>query len=204
MLEQGWITQAQLRRALEAQKAAGSGRLGYGWCSQHAVSEQRVTRALGLQWSCPVLPLEIHDSAYLAGAMPRLFVDAYGALPLRVAAGRVLYLGFEESLDPVLALAVERMTGLRVESGVVQSSLFLAAHSLMLRQSFPRWNWSRQHPKRQPVMRWQGRWSAPGRLPPGWSGCTIASGCGCGQARRQAPLPETGSIPDVVCSIGRI
>ncbi len=29
MLEQGWITQRQLRAALEAQKAAGSGRLGH-------------------------------------------------------------------------------------------------------------------------------------------------------------------------------
>ena len=54
--------------------------------------------------------------------MPRLFVDAFGALPLRVAAGKILYLGFEDRLDPVLALAVERMTGLRVESGLVQES----------------------------------------------------------------------------------
>ena len=56
--------------------------------------------------------------------LPRLFVDAFGALPLRVAAGKLLYLGFEDRLDPVLALAVERMSGLRVESGLVQESLF--------------------------------------------------------------------------------
>ena len=43
--------------------------------------------------------------------LPRLFVDAFGALPLRVAAGKLLYLGFEERLDPALALSVERMTG---------------------------------------------------------------------------------------------
>ena len=46
--------------------------------------------------------------------------------------GKILYLGFEDRLDPVLALAVERMTGLRVESGLVQESLFRPAHTRML------------------------------------------------------------------------
>ena len=48
MLEQGWITQAQLRRALDAQKAAGTGRLGDWLIQQDAVAEDRITRALGL------------------------------------------------------------------------------------------------------------------------------------------------------------
>ena len=72
--------------------------------------------------------------------VPRLFVDAFGALPLRVAAGKILYLGFEDRLDPVLALALERMTGLRVESGLVQGSLFRPAHARMLQASFPGWS----------------------------------------------------------------
>ena len=137
MLEQGWITRAQLRRALEAQKAAGTGRLGQWLIRQRAINEEQVTRALGLQWSCPVLSLEHHDSAAMAAVMPRLFVDAFGALPLRVAAGRVLYLGFEQALDPVLALALERMSGLRVECGIVAGSLFQQAHRRMLEAQFP-------------------------------------------------------------------
>ena len=83
-----------------------------------------MTRALGLQWSCPVLGLEYHDAEALTVLLPRLFVDAFGALPLRVAAGRLLYLGFEDRLDPVVALAVERMSGLRVESGWCRSRFF--------------------------------------------------------------------------------
>ena len=75
---------------------------------QQGVSEQLVTRALSLQWSCPVLPLEFHDPEALAPLLPRLFIDAFGALPLRMAAGKLLYLGFEERLDAVLALALER------------------------------------------------------------------------------------------------
>ena len=137
MLEQGWITQGQLRRALEAQRSAGAGRLGHWLVRLEGVSEKLVTRALGLQWSCPVLPLEFHDAEALTAMLPRLFVDAFGALPLRVAAGRLLYLGFADRLDPVLALAVERMTGLRVESGLVQGSLFRPEHTRMLNAKFP-------------------------------------------------------------------
>ena len=138
LLEQGWITHAQLRRALEAQKTAGGGRLGQWLIRQRAATEEQVTRALGLQWSCPVLGLEFHDSDGLTALVPRLFLDAFGALPLRVAAGKLLYLGFQDRLDSMLALAVERMTGLRVECGVVRGSAFGPAHTRMLAARFPR------------------------------------------------------------------
>ena len=85
-----------------------------------------------------MLALEFHDAEALTAILPRLFVDAFGALPLRVAAGKLLYLGFEDRLDPVLALAIERMTGLRVESGLVQGSQFGPAHTRMLGARFPR------------------------------------------------------------------
>lgn len=137
MLEQGWITGLQLRGALEAQRSAGSGRVGYWLVRGQGVSEQLVTRALGIQWSCPVLNAELQDVEGLAALAPRLFVDAFGALPLRTAAGRILYLGFEDRLDPVLALGVERMTGLRVECGLVAGSAFRPAHAAMLRAGFP-------------------------------------------------------------------
>ncbi len=137
MLERGWITQEDLRAALLAQRAAGAGKLG-GWLvRQRSVSEEQVTRALGLQWGCPVLGMESHNPEGLTALMPRLFVDAFGALPLRVAAGKILYLGFEDRLDPALALALERMTGLRVESGLVRESEFRPAHARLLEERFP-------------------------------------------------------------------
>jgi hypothetical protein len=137
MMEQGWITPKQLKQALEQQRAAGGGRLGQFLIRQKAVSEDLVTRALSLQWSCPVLPLQFHDPEGLSPVLPRLFVDAFGALPLRVAAGKLVYLGFEERPDAVLALALERMSGLRVESGLVQGSEFRPAHERMLRAAYP-------------------------------------------------------------------
>ena len=137
MMERGWISAAQLRDALEAQRAAGAGRIGHWLIHRQGVSEHLVTRALGLQWRCPVLGLDGHEPESVAALVPRLFVDAFGALPLRSAAGRLLYIGFEERLDPVLALAVERMTDLRVESGLVRDSLFRPAHARMLQAKFP-------------------------------------------------------------------
>ena len=58
LLAQGWITHPQLQAALEAQKASGQGRIG-DWLQQSCgLPEERVTRGLGVQWSCPVLALD--------------------------------------------------------------------------------------------------------------------------------------------------
>jgi hypothetical protein len=201
MLEQGWISREHLRQALAAQKEAGGGRLGYWLVRQAGASEQLVTRALGLQWSCPVLGLEFRDAEGLTSLLPRLFVDAFGALPLRVAAGRILYLGFEDRLDPVLALAVEQMTGLRVESGMVEESLFRPAHARMLRASFPAVELieataepalvqalvkrvERARPVESRLIRvhdclWLRMWLCPQR----------------------GPLPEIASVQDLICSL---
>lgn len=137
MLEQGWITAADLRRALDAQRASGGGRLGSWLVRGRAATETMVTRALGLQWNCPVLSPDLATPEALTVLLPRLFVDAFGALPLRVAAARILYLGFEDRLDPALALAVERMLGLRVESGLVVESHFRVLQERMLEARFP-------------------------------------------------------------------
>lgn len=137
LLEQGWITQQQLRKALTAQREAGQGRLGAWLIRQGAVSEGQITRALSLQWSCPVLHADTLDADAMAAVLPRLFVEAYGALPLRIAAGRILYVGFEERLDPVVGLALERMTGLQVETGLVPEAQFAAAQRRLIESSFP-------------------------------------------------------------------
>jgi hypothetical protein len=137
MLEQGWIQRAQLRMALDQQKTAGGGRLGQILVRQRVVTEDLVTRALSLQWSCPVLPLPFHDAEALSPLLPRLFIDAFGAVPLRIAAGKLLYLGFEERLDRILALAVQRMSGLKVECGVVAGTEFRQAHGRMLHAVYP-------------------------------------------------------------------
>ncbi len=79
---------ASCARRLAAQRAAGAEGWANGWCGRGASSEELVTRALGLQWGCPVLGMEFHNPEGLTALVPRLFVDAFGALPLRVAAGK--------------------------------------------------------------------------------------------------------------------
>ena len=54
-----------------------------------------------------------------------------------MAAGRILYLGFEDRLDAALSLALERMTGLEVVGGLVRESEFHPAHSRLLEARFP-------------------------------------------------------------------
>jgi hypothetical protein len=137
MLEQGWITPEQLRQTVDAQRATSQGKLGQWLVRQHGVSSHLIARALSLQWSCAVFPVEQHDPEAMAPVLPRLFVDAFGALPIRVAANAILYLGFEERPDPVVALAIERISGLRVEAGLVLESLFQPGHQRMLNAAYP-------------------------------------------------------------------
>jgi hypothetical protein len=136
LLSQGAITRAQLRAALARQKISG-GRLG-GWLeAEHGLEERAITRALGAQWGCPVLTIENHSPERVAALAPRLLVDAFGFLPLRPAGSALLYVGFEDRIDRCVGLAVERMTGLRVEAGVVDGRPFAAAHRRMLGAAFP-------------------------------------------------------------------
>lgn len=138
LLQQGWITADQLRRALDAQREAAGGRLG-GWLMRlFGIREELITRALALQWNVPVLHLDGFLPSRMARALPRFFVDAYGALPLRIAGKSILYLAFEERIDPILALALEGMTGLKVECGILSGSEFQRAHKKMLAAEYPR------------------------------------------------------------------
>src|ERR1700677_474653 len=68
----------------------------------------------------------------MALVAPKLFAERFGLLPLRVAGSRILYLGFEERLDASAAFTVEKMTDLKIESGLVVGAQLQAARSRML------------------------------------------------------------------------
>ena len=138
LLSRGAVTQEQLRRALEAQKKAGSGRLGEWLVKQKATDEEQIARALSAQWNCPVLAGAPHDPVAMAPVLPRLLIDSFGAVPLRMAGRELLYVAFEERMDRSLVLAVERMLGLKVEAGVLRDSEFRRAQQDVLRASFPK------------------------------------------------------------------
>lgn len=136
MLQKGWISKDQLEKALEGQQLTGNGRLGE-FLREEGVNEQFITRALGIQRNCPVLASDEHDPYAFASLIPKIFVETFGALPMRLALGKILYLGFEDRLDPLFAEALGRMHGFRVENGIVQESSFRAARKRMLEVKFP-------------------------------------------------------------------
>jgi hypothetical protein len=201
MMQKGWITQQQLRAAVDAQKAAGGGRIGYWLMRQQGISEQMIARAIALQWACPVLGMEFHDAEGLTPVVPRLFVDAFGALPLRVAAGKILYLGYEDRLDPVLALAVERMTGLRVESGIVPESDFRPSHTRLLSARFP--SVELLEAASEPVLV-QAIAKRLERVKPVDAKLVRVHDClwlRMWRRAQQTPVPDLDGVEDVICSV---
>jgi hypothetical protein len=132
MLAQGWITHSQLQKALAAQRESGTGRIGDWLISECGLEAEQIVRGLSMQWGCPVLTTEGFSPQAMAVVMPKVFVERFGLLPLRVAGSRILYLGFADRLDASAAFATEQMTALRVESGVVENTQFEAARSRLL------------------------------------------------------------------------
>jgi hypothetical protein len=127
MLAQGWITHPQLQKALAAQRENGTGRIGDWLMSECGLEAEQIVRGLSIQWGCPVLTTEGFSPEAMALVMPKIFVEKFGLLPLRVAGSRILYLGFADRLDASAAFAMEQMTELKVESGVVEGGQFEAA-----------------------------------------------------------------------------
>ena len=121
MLAQRWITHPQLRKALQAQRENGSEKIGHWLIREAGVERAQITRALALQWGCPVLTTDGFAPQAMALAVPKLFREKLGLVPIRVAGTRILYLGFEDKPDASAALALETMTGLKVESGLVDA-----------------------------------------------------------------------------------
>ena len=129
MLAQGWITNPQLQKALSQQRASGSGRIGDWLVAECGLETDQVTRGLSVQWGCPVLTTDGFSSQEMALVMPRMFVEEFGMLPLRVAGSRLIYLGCEDRPDASVAFAVERMSGLKAESGLVEAKELYAART---------------------------------------------------------------------------
>jgi hypothetical protein len=100
--------------------------------SECGLEAEQIVRGLSMQWGCPMLTTEGLSPEAMALVMPKVFVERFGLLPLRVAGSRILYLGFSDRLDASAAFATEQMTELKVESGVVEGSRFEVARDRVL------------------------------------------------------------------------
>lgn len=122
LLSLGWITADQLQKALESQRAAKQGRIGDWLRKQTHLTEREITRALAMQWSCPVFDLEAYRPH--AAEIPREIVEEHRMLPMPARHRGVVYLAFDKGIDAVASYAVRHMTGSRVEAGLAAESVF--------------------------------------------------------------------------------
>jgi hypothetical protein len=124
LLSRQQLTAAQLRTALEAQRAAGHGKIGAWLRELGFATESQVTAGLARQWCCPVLV----TGAALMGAdrlpaIPVLLLESFQMMPVEfVEATGTLLMAFSEGVDHTILYAIERMLGYRTEACLITPS----------------------------------------------------------------------------------
>jgi hypothetical protein len=129
LLHRGVVTQAELRLALDAQRSAGHGRIG-DWLEETCrIAPEKITLALAAQWNRPVLSANGFQPVGMANVMPAALRKELRLLPLRLAAGKILYAAVVDEVDVMSIRALERMTGLVVEAGLLPHDEFAATEA---------------------------------------------------------------------------
>lgn len=124
LLGRGVITGAQLKSALEAQRSAGSERLGRWLVRLGVASAQDVSAALAAQWGCATFPLD-RDFRYreCAGMLPYTLLESSRMIPVRyLPASQLLFVAFSEDIDHTALYAIGQVTGGRTEPCVATES----------------------------------------------------------------------------------
>lgn len=123
MLSRGQLTNGQLRSALEAQQENGRHRLGELLEKLGFASEEQVTAALGLQWSCPVLTRRVSSDEACARLLPFRLLESFRMLPVQfVPATRILYMAFCDGIDYSALYGIEQMLDCRTEACLISRS----------------------------------------------------------------------------------
>jgi hypothetical protein len=125
LLSRQQLSAQQLRVALEAQRAAGRGRIGEWLQTLRFASEQQVTAALARQWSCPVLRSNLVTFASArAPRIPVTLLRSFVMFPVDyVEATATLHIAFGEGIDYSVLYAIERMLGCHTEPCMAVPSL---------------------------------------------------------------------------------
>ncbi len=118
LLSRQQITAEQLRSAVEAQRAAGNGKLGEWLLSLGYVNQHQITAALARQWSCPVL---LGNSSMEVGRrvppIPAALMRSCAMIPVGyVESSSTLHIAFADAIDYPVLYAIEKMTGCHTEA----------------------------------------------------------------------------------------
>ena len=113
LLSRQQLLPEQLSAALDAQRLAGTGKIGYWLQRMEFITETQLTSALARQWSCPVLRsgptvLALHR----VPEIPMLLLESLRMIPVHfVEATATLHVAFAEGIDHGVLYAIEQMLG---------------------------------------------------------------------------------------------
>jgi Type II secretion system (T2SS), protein E, N-terminal domain len=123
MLSRGQLTHQQLQAALEAQQSSRQQRIGEWLEELGFATEQQVTKALGLQWACPVLAWRTPHDSGCGRMLPYRLMERFRMLPVQfVAATRIFYVAFCDGIDYTALYAIEQMLDCRTEACLISRS----------------------------------------------------------------------------------
>ena len=127
LLSRGWISHRELQEALAAQRQAQNGRIGEWLHRLHGISEETITKALGIQWSCTVLPSGMPGLEFARWLIPAFLRTRYDLAPLRQGSDRALYLAGKYRAEHAAARAMEYMLRERVHAAFLEDSAWSLA-----------------------------------------------------------------------------
>jgi hypothetical protein len=124
LLSKGVITGEDLKAALQAQRESGKGKIGEWLRRLGAATEVQVTAALGMQWGCPVFPLENYPRFVdWAELVPLPVLEATRMIPVHFLPDRTsLYVAFADAVNHPALKALEEMLDCRAEACLVTES----------------------------------------------------------------------------------
>jgi hypothetical protein len=122
LLSRGWISHRELQEALAAQRRAQNGRIGEWLHRLHGISEETITKALGIQWNCTVLPSGMPGLEFARSLTPVFLRNRYGLAPLRQGSDRSLYLAGKYRAEHAAARAMEYMFREPVHAAFLEDS----------------------------------------------------------------------------------
>jgi hypothetical protein len=122
LLSRGWISHRELQEALGAQRSAQNGRIGEWLHRLHGISEETITKALGIQWNCTVLPSGMPGLEFACWLIPAFLRNRYGLAPLRQGSDRALYLAGKHRAEHAAARAMEHMLREPVHAAFLEDS----------------------------------------------------------------------------------
>ena len=129
LLSRGWISHRELQEALAAQRCAQNGRIGEWLRRLHGVSEETITKALGIQWNCAVLPSGMPGLELTQPLIPAFLRKRYGLALLRQGPDRTLYLAGKYRAEHAAARAMEHMLREPVHAAFLEDSVWNSANT---------------------------------------------------------------------------